>query len=110
MPLLIQQNKLSILSSLRHLYEGKTDNQKGKYFGLHNLWHDKKYKSAIILKWDLADNSTPFEPVRWTSCKKCLLYSHVKMLWTIIFKGIKWKMVYLVMYYCLKYKYEGTEL
>lgn len=79
MPVLIQQNKLSILSSLRHLYEGKTDNQKGKYFGLLNLWHDKKDKSTIILKWDLADSATPFEPVRWTSYqKKCLLYSCVK--------------------------------
>jgi len=44
MPLLIQQNKLSILSSLRHHYEGKTDNQKGKYFGLYISWHDEKYK------------------------------------------------------------------
>lgn len=69
MPLLIQQNKLSILSLLRHRYEGKTDNQKGKYFGLHTLWLDEKYKSAIILKWDLADNATPIEPVRWTSYK-----------------------------------------
>lgn len=104
MPLLIQQNKLPILSSLRHLCEGKTDNQKGKYFGLHNLWHDKKDKSAIILKWDLADNATPFEPVRWTSYKKSLLYSHVKMQWTIVFKSIKWKIIYLVMYHHLKYK------
>lgn len=53
MPLLIQQNKLSALSPLRHRYEGKTDNQKGKYFGLHISWHDEKDKSAIIFKWDL---------------------------------------------------------
>lgn len=73
MPLLSQQNELSILSSLIHLSEGKTDNQKHKYFGLHILWHDEKDKSAIILKWELADNATPFEPVRWTSYKKPLL-------------------------------------
>lgn len=91
MPLLIQQNKLSILSSLRHRYEGKTDNQKGKYFGLHISWHDKKDKSAIILKWDLADNATPFESVRWTSCKQCLLYSSAKMLKTNHLKMYKVK-------------------
>lgn len=80
MLLLIPQNKLSMLSSLRHRYEGKADNQKGKYFGLHISWHDKKDKSAINLKWDLADKAAPFEPVRWTSQKECLLYSSVKML------------------------------
>lgn len=50
MPVLSQQNEVSILSSLRHLEEGKTDNQKHKYFGLHILWHEKFFKSVIIAK------------------------------------------------------------
>lgn len=85
MPLLIQQNKLSILSSLNHHCEGKTDNQKGKYFGLHISWHDKKMYKC---------NNSEIRPRRqchsiWTSEMNCiqkvLSISNVKMLY--IFKN-----------------------
>lgn len=42
MPLLSQQNELSILSSHTHLCEDEIDNHNHKYFGLHILWHDEK--------------------------------------------------------------------